>query len=380
MTAKDADMEAVLAEYKKELQEKTDEIAKMRESKKVFSDRSSNKNAVAENGKELMYAHMLGVMTKKGWDTPYAHQLFEKAGIDYIALAPDIDQEVSSQIEKEIQRELRIASLFREIPVNGAATILPIQPDTGMAEWNWAATYSAAGGNLENRTLSSGGAADNYQPRQVTLEPKRLVSTTFMDNEVDEQVLINIMPMLVEGVARAHARAVENALINGTSATQFDGMDALATAYDPGTFSLSAGTALTSAMLLGARSQMGKYGIRPEELAFVVSQNSYYDLLADDAFQRLDEVGSDLAARVTGALGAVYGTPLVVSDNPAAFCVYTRNYVMPRLRGVSVEQDYEVMNQRRVIVATQNLGFTELLTAAQSGSGNSPLIKIDFEA
>jgi len=130
---------------------------------------------------------------------------------------------------------------------------------------------------------------------------------------------------------------------------------------------------------------MGKYGINPTDLAYIVSQNSYYDLLQDAEFQNLNEVGSDLAAKVTGTMGAVFGTPVVVSDEfpaettgaPAAFCVYRRNYVIPRLRGVTVEQDYEVMNQRRVIVASQSLGFEELL----AGDGtNEPSVKIDFEA
>jgi hypothetical protein len=142
---------------------------------------------------------------------------------------------------------------------------------------------------------------------------------------------------------------------------------------------------MTSAMLLAARQGMGKYGLNPTDLAYIVSQNSYYDLLEDASFQTLDEVGSDLAARVTGTIGAVYGTPVIVSDQfaaeaaagPAAFACYTRNYVTPRLRGVTVEQDYEVMNQRRVIVASQSLGFEEI----NAGSGaDQPVVKIDFIA
>ena len=378
LTARDAQMEEILKKYEADLKEKSDEIEKMRDSKKVFVDRASSQNSISKFGQELMYAHMLGVMTKKGWDTDYGRNLFEKAGINYTNQATDIDQEVSSQIEKEIQRELRVASLFREITVNGASTILPIQPDTGLADW----AINATTGNLENRDASSAGY-NQYEPKQVTLTAYRLVSSTFMDNDIDEQVLVNLMPMLVEGVARAHARQVENTLLNGNGTIL--GLDNVAAAYDPGTFSIASATKLTAAMLLGARSSMGKYGINPTDLAYVVSQNSYYDLLQDAEFQNLNEVGSDLAAKVTGTMGAVFGTPVVVSDEfpaetvgaPAAFCVYRRNYVIPRLRGVTVEQDYEVMQQRRVIVASQSLGFNELLAGA---GGNEPAVKIDFEA
>jgi len=39
---------------------------------------------------------------------------------------------------------------------------------------------------------------------------------------------------------------------------------------------------------------------------------------------------------------------------------------MPRLRGVTIESDYEVANQRRVLVASQRLGFTDLIDGATS--------------
>ena len=376
LNEKNANMEETLAKYKRELEEKSDEIAKMRESKRVFADRSE-KQDITKWGQDFLTAHMLGVMTRKGWDTDFARDLQQKAGVNYTANAADIDQEVSSLIEKEIMNELKVARLFREIPVNGGATVLPIQTDAGKAAW----AADATSGNLENRPQVT---ANQYNAKQVVLNAYRLVSSTFMNNDVDEQVLINLMPMLIESVARAHGRAVEDVIINGNGT--ISGLDNYATAYDPGTFSLAAGTRLTSGMLLGAREAMGKYGLAPAQMAYIVSQQSYFDLLNDANFQTLDEVGSDLAARVVGTVGAVYGSPVIVSEEfpaeaagaPAAFACYTRNYVVPRLRGVTVEQDYEVMNQRRVIVASQSLGFEEIL--AGDGAGNEPVIKIDHEA
>ena len=378
---RNSSMEDTLAKYKQELEEKSDEIAKMRESKKVFADRSG-KSDITKWGKDFLNAHMLGVMTRKGWNTEYARDLQEKAGINYTANAADIDQEVSSLIEKEIQNELKVARLFREIPVNGAATVLPISVDVEPATF----ATNATSGNLENR-----GASDNaYKPKQVILNADRLISSTFMDNEVDEQVLINLMPMLIEGVARAHGRAVESAILNGNGSniSGLDGHAAIATAkHDADGASVASGnfSTMTAAELLAARKQMGKYGLTPSDIVYIVSQAMYYDLLSDSAFQTLDEVGNDLAVRVTGSLGAVFGSPVVVSEEfpaeaagaPVAFACYTRNYVTPRLRGVTVEQDYEVMNQRRVIVATQSLGFEELVAGA---SGDQPCIKIDSVA
>jgi len=379
LNKRNADFEETLAKYKTELEEKSEELTKMRESKRVFADRVSSTD-LEKHTDELVTAHMLGVMTRKGWDTDFGRDVQEKLGINYAANAGSIDTSVSTAIEKEIMRELKVARLFREIPVTSGATVLPLQTDTGMAAF----AASAPAGNLENRPQVT---ANQYNAKEVTLNAYRLVSSTFMDNDVDEQVLVNLMPMLVEGVARAHGRAVENAILNGSgSVTGLDGFAAAGATLDISDIAGGvANSELSADKLLAARGLMGKYGINPSEMAYVVSQECYYSLLEDPKFQTLDEVGNDLATRVIGTLGAVFGTPVIVSEEmpakaagaPAAFIVNTRNYVIPRLRGVSVEQDYEVMNQRRVIVASQALGFQELFAGA---TGAEPCIKLDYVA
>jgi HK97 family phage prohead protease/HK97 family phage major capsid protein len=368
---KDAKIDEVIAKFSKDLEEKQAEIEAMRNSKRTFDGRGQGD--LSKWGKDFMHASLLGTFTGKGMDTDFARGVMEKAGIDYTTNAGDIDQEVSRQIEKEVTLNLRTAGLFREIQVNGAATVLPIQPDVEPAVFQ---TGAAASGNLENR-----GASDNtYKPSQVILNAYRLISQTFMDNNVDEQVLVNLMPMLVDSVARAHARAVDNAIINGSGS--ITGLDGFATANSD-TLSLGSSEALTAAKLLAARKDMGKYGINPGDLAYIVSQARYFELIEDSGFQDVTDVGSDMATKITGQIGSVFGTPVVVSDSfpteaagaPAAFAVNLRNYVIPRLRGVQVETDYEVGNQRNVIVASQALGFEELVADA---AGNRSAVKIDI--
>jgi len=368
LAEKDAKIEEVIKQFSAQLAEKATEIDAMRNSKRVFGDRKEQGD-LSKWGKDFMHASLLGTMTGKGMNTDFARGVMEKAGIDYATNAGDIDQEVSRMIEKEITLNLRTAGLFREIKVNGAATVLPIQPDVEAATFQ---TGAASAGNLENR-----GAADNtYKPSQVVLNAYRLISQTFMDNHVDEEVLINLMPMLIDSVARAHARAVDGAIIVG--AGSITGLDGYATA----TATPLAGV-LTAANLLGARKLMGKYGVNPTDVAYVVSQARYFELIEDAGFADITDVGSDVATKITGAIGAVYGSPVIVSDSFAAeatgaacaFAVNTRNYAIPRLRSVTVEQDYEVGNQRRVIVATQSLGFEELVADV---ADNRSAVKIDL--
>jgi len=370
LAAKDAKIDEVIAKFSKDLEEKSGEIEAMRNSKRVFGNRQAQGD-VSKWGQEFMHASLLGTMTGKGMNTDFARSVMEKAGIDYATNAGDIDQEVSRMIEKEITLNLRTAGLFREIKVNGAATVLPIQPDVEAATFQ---TGAATGGNLN--TVGDTG----FKVSQVVLNAYRLISQTFMDNHVDEEVLVNLMPMLIDSVARAHARAVDNAIINGSGS--ITGLDGYATA-NAGTLSIGGGDVLTAAKLLAARKDMGKYGINPSDVAYIVSQARYYELIEDAGFADITDVGSDIATKLTGAIGGVYGSPVIVSDSfgaeaagvPAAFAVNMRNYCIPRLRSVSVEQDYEVGNQRRVIVATQSLGFEELVADA---AGNRSAVKIDL--
>ena len=190
--------------------------------------------------------------------------------------------------------------------------------------------------------------------------------------------------MMTENVARAHARAVDNMVLNGDSGVGINGIADMANAQTNwitaatdrvsvgGTVAPSATPPTTdkldSTLLLAARSSLGKYGLSPSDVTYIVSSDRYYDLIADAGFADITDVGSDVATKLVGAIGSVYGSPVVMSDNFAteasgtdiAYAINTSNFVIPRLRGVNVETDYEVRQQRRLVVATQSLGFDRL--------------------
>jgi hypothetical protein len=80
------------------------------------------------------------------------------------------------------------------------------------------------------------------------------------------------------------------------------------------------------------------------------------------------------ATKITGQVGNVFGSRVLLCDEFAAktnsvFCaaaVYSRNYLRPRLRGLTVESDYRVAEQHRVLVVSQRVGFIDLIDAASS--------------
>ncbi len=378
------DLGDVVEELRNEIKEKSQEIQHIRESKRVFGDRQAGdwKKAFEQDIDE---AYFLAKATGKGYETSFAKDVMQKvnehSGVQ--VSSADFEQEVSSNIERDIQVELVLAPLFREIQMRSATQILPILPDAGYAEFttNQAASGSSPHGNLAQRGDAYGTPWGGVDLAERTLSTKKLISQSYLGNETEEDAIIPILPLIRESVIRSHARAVENMILAGnhadgafgTGGAAPDGIITLAAADSDKTQSATAFASekLTAAQLLAARKNMGKYGIRPDQVVYIVSVAEYHNLIADAAYADASQV-EGLATKLTGEVGRVYGSPVIVCDEFAAaavskfyaVAVNTRNFVIPRLRGVTVESDYEVANQRRVLVASQRLGFVDIINGA----------------
>jgi HK97 family phage prohead protease/HK97 family phage major capsid protein len=385
---KQEDLEKVVKELEKSLAEKSEEIMSIRESKRHFSDRQGQGDWKKAYENEIIDAKFAGLATGKGWDNDYAKGVMEKvnqhSGVQ--VSSADFEQIVSTNIERDIQNELVLAPLFREIPMTSANMIIPILPDSGYAEF--ASAQTAAGssphGNLAQRGDTYGSPFGGVDLSERTLSTKKLISQSYLGNETEEDAIMPILPLIRESMVRSHARAIENAILAGddadgafgTGGSSFEGLLHLArndSDYTQPSGTYAATDSVTAADLLAMRKNMGKYGVNPNDVVYVVSQDVYYNLLEDAEFQDANLVG-DMATKLSGEIGQVFGSRVLLCDEFAskaagkfnAIAVYTRNYVMPRLRGVTIESDYEVANQRRVLVASQRLGFIDLIDGATS--------------
>ena len=378
------DLESVVKELQSELSEKSEEIQAMRESKRIFQDRG-NKNWKEAFEGDIVDAKILGLATGRGFDTPYAKGVMEKvnqhSGVQ--VSSADFEQIVSTNVERDIQSELVLAPLFREIQMNSANMIIPILPDSGYAEFttNQVASGSSPHGNLAQTGDTYGSPFGGVDLTEKTLSTHKLISQSYLGNETEEDAIMPILPLIRESIVRSHAKGIENALLLGNHSTgvytsgTFDGLIKMASADSDETQSATAvaSDTVTAAELLALRKNMGKYGVNPNDVTYIVSQSAYFQLLEDAEFQDANLVG-DMATKLTGEIGQVFGSRVLLCDEfPAqaasgygAIAVYARNYVMPRLRGVTIESDYEVANQRRVLVASQRIGFTDLIDGATS--------------
>jgi len=383
----------VMEKYKKDLEEKQAELEAIQNSKRDFSGRQ--KSDLQAHGRELLEATVLGKITGKGMDTDFGKNVMQKAGVDYTSTtSAGIDVIVSTQFENEVRQEMKVAPLFRDIQVASGATVLPLAPDAG------AATFSAAGVGDSSNQLSDAGD-NNYTVSQVILQAHRLIAGTYISNDTDEQVVVTLLPIVTSALARAHAVALDKAILVGASAGSISkglagdngaddagGYGSATTAVSAVSIDADTSAEVTPAILLGMRKEMGKYGMDPSKVAFIVPNDVYYELIDASGFTDVSEVGNDLATKRIGVVGSVFGSPVVATNQlannlaaggaattSAAIAVNVDNYVIPRLKGVSIETEYSVKDQQNVIVAAQSLGFAELYAA--SGS-DKPSLRLKY--
>lgn len=388
MAAREADVAKILEEGMASIKSQAEELTKMRDSKREFGGNGGSGNWKTDKAlsSEVEDAVILGLATRKGtMNTDFGKSVMNKVN-EHSGLqvsSADFEQEVSTNLERDIQLKLVLAPLFREIQMRSATQIVPIMPDSGYAEFTTSQTAAGSSphGNLAQRGDTFGAPYGGVDLGEITLQTYKLISQSYLGNETEEDAILPILPLIRESIVRSHARGMENALLAGNHADGaytsgiFNGLIKLASTSSRTTQSATAYASyvLTGDQLLAARKNLGKYGVNPSDVAYIVSLTGYYQLLEDTDFQDWTQV-QDMSTKMTGEVGTIFGSKVMVCDEfatPAvskyhALAVNTRNFVVPRLRGMRMESDYETANQRTVLVGSQRIGFQEIISAATS--------------
>ena len=368
MEAKDANMAEVTAKYESALKEHASELEAMRNSKRDFSGRSQ-KGDLSAFGKDFLHARMTAkVLGKNIQDTKLGRETLEKAGVTFTASTigtsgtstdssatitgyepgvAGIDQTAVDAFQESIRMNYRVANFFEELAVNSGKTVIPLASTPAMA-----AAGTGGLGDVANRLDTGSGTDGDYAIGNLTLTAERLICGQFLDNNTDEQVVATIMPIIMNALAHAHAKKVENMICTKLESNAVSGSD-----VDEGT----EGT-LGRKDLLAGKGGLGIAGVDPSKLVYILQHDAYNELLQEGDFDDFSQISS-AAAKVTGSVASFYGSPVVVTDQLAAGTAIVANrdaFIIPRLGGVTVETDYEVANQRTAIVSSQSLGFEQI--------------------
>lgn len=247
--------------------------------------------------------------------------------------------------------------------------------------------------------------------RKVTLTAAKIRSRVVFSRDVEEDAIIAQMPfyrqMLTEGMRNALADAIINgdlattARLDDTAVSQthfgkacpaagvdarlaWDGLRWMlqANTATPNTLVDAAGTELDAAHIANIRSLMGEYGVDNGQLVLITSPSGYLKMLGEDEFLTVDKMGP-LATILTGAVGNVFGIPVVVSRRYPQNLTDTDGKIAAvagteRTGALLVRKDKIVLgNRRRMTLGMDTYGATDTADVFAFWRGDfKPLLQI----
>ena len=234
-----------------------------------------------------------------------------------------VDTQEAHALWEDVNLETSIAPLFAAVQMPSNPFQIPLQ----LGDVNW---YPG----VENVAAKSTALTTARQ----TLTAYELVAEVPWSYDLDEDAVIAMMDELRRHLMRNAREVIDDVLLNadtdktnninadGTtiSATDpgmaqwllgFDGLAKLPLSDNPAQGNYHA-AAVSDDMFNEVRAKLGKYGVRPSELAYVTDINTFIRSLGIDSFRTLDKFGPQ-ATVLTGQLGAVEGVPVIVSEQLA---------------------------------------------------------------
>lgn len=324
--------------------------------------------AISPLEKEIDDVVLLGMVTKTNmFETKFGKDHVTKVNTSSsIQVSSDsYETTFSTNLIRDIQAKLVVAPLFREISMPSANMTIPIQPGRQNANWVTAANYG---------TDASSGSELTTALTEITLTTYKLAAKSYITDETSEDAIIPLLPLIRANLVEAHANEIDRAFLLGDGTNKPSGLVTLANgvaasaATHVTTAKADGSVKVTAAMVHSARRKLGLYGVEMRDLALIISQEAYWDLIEDAEWANVNEVGAEQAVKLSGQVGQIYGLPVIVSNQFAAPAVDTAyavivnktNFLVPRQRGATVRSDFDVEKDRRVIVATQRLNLAQL--------------------
>lgn len=311
----------------------------------------------------------------------YAQDDEFKKAMDTVEQAAWVPTQLSASLQEKIELALKVAALHERIP-------MPTQP--------YELPYVAG----QTTAYLAGESTEEDSPRfkkskmtsgKVTFNAKKLAVRVLFTEELSEDSIIPILPLLKKDIVKSVARAIEDATINGdTTALHQDSdvVDALDArrawmgyrklAQD----SLDFNNAMTLTSLRALRGKMGVYGADPLELAYVASIGGYLKVIDITEVKTVDKYGPQ-ATVITGELAKVDNIPIIVSEKmhddltiagvydgadktrTGISLVYRPGLLYGDRRNVTIKTDFDIERDQNILVCTQRLAFSPVFAATE---------------
>lgn len=300
-----------------------------------------------------------------------------------------VPSQLSPSLIDRVRLELKVAALHNRIPMPTNPYKAPIVGADAVA---YVQSEVTAEDDTTKRIKTSRPSTIN-----LTWTAKKLATRLITSDEMTEDSIVPILPFLRDQAVMALANGQEDATINGDLLTgqgtaldvdMRDGGDETnpraawngyrkiaksAAKVDLGTFSV--------ANLRAIRAAMGKYGINPAQLAWVVSIAGYNKMLSLPEVLTLDKYGAN-ATLLNGELGRFDNIPIVVSEfvredlnasgvhdgvtttKSQTLLVYRPGFAYGDRRQVTVRSREDFETEQTIIAASQRLDFQPIFNQA----------------
>lgn len=170
---------------------------------------------------------------------------------------------------------------------------------------------------------------------KTTLTAYELVGQVPYSFTLEEDAVIALLPEIRAGLVRNVAEVLDDIILNadGTTTNNINADGATIAASDAGKAHWLLGydgivhlplvdntsqandhnAAVSDDMFNEVRAKLGKHGVRPSQLVWVMDVNTFIRAQSISQFRTMDKLGPN-ATILTGMLGAVEGIPIVVSE------------------------------------------------------------------
>lgn len=290
-----------------------------------------------------------------------------------------IPTDFSATLIDEVRLQLKVAALHRTIPMPTDPYTLPVKIGRSRA-------YKVSEATADNPSEMR---KSQLETSSQTLNAVTVGVATPFSYEIVEDSVLPIIPIVRADIVAALADGRENAVINGDTASshQDTGLSLTADAQEklwdgyrklcPSATKIDFDTgteAFTTANFRNIRKGLGKYGVNPAGLAWVVSIEAYIRMLGLSEVITVDKYGPQ-ATIMAGELGSFDGIPVIVSEfvrndlnasgiydgatvtETEVILVHRESYVIGDRRAITVETDRFPMTQQNVLVATERVHF-----------------------
>ena len=308
-----------------------------------------------------------------------------------------VSTQEASNLWMDVNLETMISPLFSRIDMPSDPFEIPLQ----LGDVNWFP-------GTENLAITSTALTTAKQ----TLTSYELVGQVPWSLTLDEDAVIAMAQEVRAALVRNAAEVIDDILLNGDTSTTnninadgatiaktdagkghwllgFDGLLHLPIIDNPGQAN-NHGAAISDDMFNEIRGKLGKYGVRPSELVYIMDVNTYIRSLSIGNFRTLDKLGPN-ATLLRGQLGAVEGIPVIVSEqmkladadgkvtdsdnvtNTGRLLIVNRSqWRVGFRREMAIETDRDIQKRQNIMVVSLRMAFAER-SGSRSGATHTAL-------